>query len=205
MSSVPPIRLLDDEEPAAPHARALENLRFIRETMDRAGAFTAVSGAGICLTGGVALAAAAVAPGGPSSPAWLRSWFAALGLAIVIVGWATIRKARAARVPLLTGVGRRFLLAFSPPMAVGALLTVVLVRAGQEALLPGMWLTLYGTAIVGAGTFSVHVVPAMGVAFMALGTVALFAGPAWADRFMALGFGGLHVAFGAAIARGHGG
>ena len=205
MSSVPPLRLLEPEEPPALHARAMDNLRYIRETMERSGSFTAVSGIGICLTGGVALVAAALAPSGPASPAWLRSWLVALAVAVLVSTWATVRKARAARIPLLTGAGRKFLLAFSPPMAVGALLTIVLVRSGHHALLPGVWMTLYGTAILGAGTFSVRIVPAMGAAFMLLGAAALFVDPAWADPVMALGFGGLHLVFGAAIARGHGG
>ena len=205
MSSVPPLRLVEVEEPPALHARAMDNLRFIRETMERAGSFTAVSGAGMCVTGALALATAFLAPGGPASSLWLRSWMLTLVLSVIVSGWATIHKARAARVPLLSGAGRKFLLAFSPPMAVGALLTVVLVRVGEQGLLPGVWLLLYGTAGVGAGTFSARVVPAMGAAFMMLGAAALFAGPVWADPLMAIGFGGLHLVFGVLIARGHGG
>ncbi|HEY0971995.1 MAG TPA: hypothetical protein VGE02_13580 [Gemmatimonadales bacterium] len=202
---MPPLRLVEVDEPPALHARAMDNLRFIRETMERAGAFTAVSGAGMCVVGALALATAALAPGGPASPLWIRSWMLTLVLSVIVSGWGTIRKAREARVPLLSGPGRKFLLAFSPPMAVGALLTAVLIRAGEQGLLPGMWLLLYGTAVLGAGTFSVRVVPAMGAAFMALGAAALFTGPAWADPLMAAGFGVLHILFGVAIARGHGG
>jgi len=47
--------------------------------------------------------------------------------------------------------------------------------------------------------------PVMGVAFMAVGTVALFAPPSWATACLAVGFGGLHLFFGALIARRHGG
>ena len=204
MSSVPRLEPPTTEAPAL-HARAMDNLRFIRETMERAGAFTAVSGWGMCATGVLAVGAALAAGSNPSSDRWLLTWLGTLVGSVVVSGWATVRKARDARLPLLSGPGRKFLLGFSPPMLVGALLTVVLVRAGQGALLPGAWLLLYGTAVMAAGAFSVRVVPALGACFLLLGAAALFAPPAVANLLMVVGFGGLHVAFGVAIARSHGG
>ena len=49
----------------------MENLRFIRETMERAGAFTAVPGWGGVVMGVIALAAAAIAATRESDVAWL--------------------------------------------------------------------------------------------------------------------------------------
>jgi hypothetical protein len=119
--------------------------------------------------------------------------------------WAIVRKARRAHMPLLSGPGRKFVLSFSPPMLVGALLTIVLYRAGIAASIPGMWMLLYGTAVVAGGAFSVKIVPVMGICFMIAGTIAVFAPPSWNDWIMAASFGGLHAAFGVAIARRHGG
>src|SRR4051794_41332724 len=48
-------------EPVALEAHAMDNLRFIRETMERAGAFTAVPGRGGILVGLTAIVAAGVA------------------------------------------------------------------------------------------------------------------------------------------------
>ena len=206
MSNSPPLRLLTEtDEPPALHARAMDNLRFIRETMERAAPFTAVSGWGVCATGGVALVAAAL--GGPAvgTDRWLATWMVALLAAAAVSGAATVSKARRAALPLLSGPVRKFLLAFSPPMLVGALLTAVLLRGGDLALLPGTWMLLYGTAVMAAGTFSVRLVPAMGGSFLLVGALALFAPAAWGAILMAVGFGGLHLAFGAAIARSHGG
>jgi hypothetical protein len=159
----------------------------------------------MCATGLLALGAAVVAGSDLASARWLLTWMVALVGSVVVSGWATMRKARRARMPLLTGPGRKFLLAFSPPMLVGALLTVVLVRAGEGAMLPGAWLLLYGTAVMAAGAFSVRVVPALGAAFLLLGAAALFAPPGLAHALMVVGFGGLHLVFGVAIARSHGG
>jgi hypothetical protein len=94
---------------------------------------------------------------------------------------------------------------FSPPMMVGALLTLVFFEHGMLSLVPGMWMLLYGVAVVAAGTFSVRIIPVMGLAFMGLGSLALFAPASWATASMAVGFGGLHLVFGTLIARRHGG
>lgn len=191
-------------EPAL-HLRAMDNLAFIRDTMERAGAFTAVSGWGMVIVGVAALTAAAIASRQPTEVAWLNTWLAAAILAPVIMIAAIIRKARAARLPMMSGAGRKFLLSFSPPMIVGALLTVELYNLGMYDVLPGLWLLIYGTAVVAGGAFSVRVVPVMGFCFMVAGAIALFT-PEWTnDVLMAAAFGGLHIAFGIPIARRHGG
>ena len=107
--------------------------------------------------------------------------------------------------PLSSGPGRRFALAFAPPMVAGGLLTAALVRGGLEAAVPGTWLLLYGTSVVAAGAFSVPVVPLLGLGFIALGAVGLLGPAPWGDALLAAGFGVLHLGFGLVIARKHGG
>lgn len=204
MSALSPHRS-GTEEPVGLRAHALEDLRFIRETMERAGSFTAVPGWGGVVIGLTALVAALVAARAPSAEVWLVIWLVAALVSFAIAGWAMMRKARAAMTPLLSAPGRKFALSFAPPLLVGALLTAVLYRAGLVAALPGMWLLLYGTGIVTGGAFSVKVVPVMGLCFMAMGAAALFSPAAWGNAFMAAGFGGLHIAFGILIARRYGG
>jgi len=191
-------------EPTPLHSHALDNLQFIRDTMERATAFTAISGWGLVAVGLTALAAAVVAAG-RARPVWLAIWLGEGLLAFLIAGGATIRKARASKAPLFSMPGKRFALSFSPPMLVGALLTAVLSVQGAYALLPGIWLLLYGTGIVTGGAFSIRVVPVMGMCFMALGGVALLAPVPWQAWVMAAGFGMLHVVFGVLIARRYGG
>ena len=204
MTSAHPARTRDEEPPAL-HDRAMDNLRFIRETMERAGSFTAVSGWGEVAIGVTALGAAYVASKQASTEAWLATWLAEALLSLLIAGYAMVRKARAANIPLLSGPGQKFVLSFSPPIVVGAILTAVLYRAGLFAVIPGMWLLLYGTAVVTCGSSSVRIVVLMGVCFMLVGSVALFGPAAWGNAFMAGGFGALHIVFGAVIARRHGG
>jgi hypothetical protein len=114
-------------------------------------------------------------------------------------------KARRAGTTVFSYSGRRFVLSFLPPLAVGALLTVALARAGLYQALPGMWLLLYGTGVLTGGAYSIRIVPIMGICFLFLGVVALFGPPTWGNTLMAVGFGGLHLVFGWLIARRYGG
>ena len=205
MASVRPLHTTPAPEPPALHARAMDNLAFIRDTMEKAGSFTAVSGWGMVAVGIIATIAATIASAQHSVLRSIYVWMAAAVLAPAVSAFAIVRKARRAHMPLLTGPGRKFILSFSPPLLVGALLTVVLYRAGVVAAIPGMWLLLYGTAVVAGGAFSVRLIPVMGICFMLAGTLALFTPQAWNDWIMAAAFGGLHIAFGVPIARRHGG
>jgi hypothetical protein len=195
-------------KPSAPVAlddRARDNLRFIRETMERAGAFTAIPGWGGVAMGITALGAAAIASTQSTFLAWLVTWIVEAGIAIAIAGWTTLSKARESGSSPFSGPGRRFVYSFAPPLFVGALLTLVLFRSGFQAAVPGMWLLLYGTGVVTGGAFSIRIVPLMGLCFMVLGAVALFGPAQWGNLFLAAGFGGIHMIFGAVIARKYGG
>jgi hypothetical protein len=192
-------------DPVALDDRARDNLRFIRETMERAGSFTAVPGWGGVAMGITALGAAAIASRQTSHIAWLLTWICEAFVAIAIAAWTTFSKARDAGTPLFSGPGRRFVYSFAPPLFVGALLTIVLMRAGFRDAVPGVWLLLYGTGVVTGGAFSIRIVPLMGLCFMVLGAVALFCPAGWENILLAAGFGGLHVLFGGVIARNYGG
>ena len=190
--------------PSGLHERALADLRFIRQTMEGAAAFTTLSGAGLVLIGLSALAADILAGRTPDA-AWLHVWIGEAALALVVGVVSTLLKTRAARLPVLTGPLQKFALALAAPLVVGVVLTATLAGAGLHAMLPGTWLMLYGTGLLAGGAFSIRLVPLIGAGFLVLGVATALAPPALGPVALALGFGGLHVAFGVLIARGHGG
>lgn len=183
----------------------MDNLRFIRGMMERAVTFTAVSGWGQVVIGITAIGAALIAARQTLPWAWVATWLAEGGIAAGIAVSSMTLKSHAAKMPLLSGPIRKLVLSFSPAMIVGGVLTALFVHVGSYALIPGVWLLLYGAAVVSAGTYSVRSVPVMGSAFMLLGAGALIAPAAWHTAFLIAGFGGLHILFGVWIARRHGG
>jgi hypothetical protein len=205
MATVRPLRPPPVERDPALSDRALDNLRFIRETMERAGTFTAISGWGIAAVGVLAMVASVVARVRPTVPWRVGTWMVTAAACIALSLWATARKARRSELSMVSGPAQKLALAFSPAMVVGALLTAALLRIGATDLLPGVWLLLYGTAVVAGGAFSVRIIPVMGLCFMVLGAAALFAPPSLGDWLMVGGFGLVHVVFGTQIARRHGG
>ena len=202
MASVQRIRRRSPE-PIPLHAHAMDNLRYIRETMERAGSFTAVPGRGGIAMGGTALIASVIALRQTSTAAWLSTWLIEGVLAVAIGILAMQQKARAAGLPVWSAPARKFVFSFFPPLVVGAVLTLVLWRSGLVTFIPGVWLMLYGAGVVTGGAFSVPVVPVMGACFLAEGALASFL--PWGNLWLGLGFGGLHILFGAVIARRYGG
>jgi hypothetical protein len=183
----------------------MDNLRFIRETMERSASFTHVSGIGGVAMGVIALTASFLASAAAAPLSWLSVWIGAAVLSFAVAILTMARKSRAEGIPLLTGPGRRFVWNVTPPLAAGAVLTLALGQAGLTHLLPGAWLLLYGTSVVTGGSYSVRPVPLMGLLFMLLGVAAFVSPAAWGDAYMAIGFGGLHIVFGTVIWRRYGG
>ena len=186
------------------HERAADDLRFIRQTMERAISFTAISGVGYVLMGLTALGAAWLASLQATPEGWLGVWIVELVVAGVIAVGMTARKAHAQGERMRSHAGRKLLLAFAPPMLVGGLLTASAYLAGDYDLIPGIWLALYGTGVMTGGAYSVRVIPLMGASFIALSAVALLT-PVDGDLLLALGLGGLHIVFGAIVWKGYGG
>ncbi len=208
MASVQPIRK-PPEDLIPIHAHAMDNLRYIRKTMERAGSFTAVPGWGGVAMGLTAIAASLVAMHAGSVNQWLSIWMMEGVLAVAIGIFAMWRKASQAGLPMWSAPARKFVFSFVPPLIAGAALTIVLWRVGAVPAIPGVWLMLYGTGVVTGGAFSVPIVPVMGLCFLAEGVIAIFTPAGWSlplnDFWLGAGFGGLHVLFGTIIARRYGG
>jgi hypothetical protein len=198
------VRDPDARAPVSLHDYAAEHLAYIRHTMERAGAFTAVSGKGQAVVGIIGVIAA-VCASLVGSAAWLFVWLAAAAAGAAVAVTGIVLKARRLGVPLFSAPGRKFALGFLPPLVAGAILTAAVYYVGAPQLLPGLWLLLFGAAVLAAGALSVPPVPVMGACFMALGVVALVAPASWGTWLLGLGFGAVHIGFGILIAVKHGG
>lgn len=194
-----------NHHPAPIHEHALSNLRYIREAMERASAFTSIPGWGGVGVGLLAIATAAITHPFAGTRRWLLAWLGCAILAAIVAGITMFQKARRANVSFRGTPARRFFISYFAPIFAAAALTYILGHNGLYAVLPATWLLLYGASFISSGAFSIPVVPVMGICFMALGVAACFVSPAVANALLGAGFGGLHVGFGVMIARRYGG
>jgi len=186
---------------------AVSNLRYIREAMERASAFTSIPGWGGVAIGVTALATTAIAePMTAWNPRrWLATWLIEAALAAGIGSIAMWQKARRSETRFMSGAARRFFVSYFAPLIAGAILTITIVRSGNLDALPATWLLLYGAAFVSSGAFSIRVIPMMGVGFMLFGAAAALLPLSVANLLLGAAFGGLHIIFGLIIARNYGG
>ena len=173
--------------------------------MERSSTFTAVSGWGYVGMGATALVAFFVALRQPTTDAWLAVWLGEALVAVTIALVAMHWKASRLGTPILSIPGRRLFAGLLPALFAGGVLTVALVRSGDIRQIPGVWLLLYGVAVMQAGAFSVRKIPVMGAVFVLVGAIALPMPWFWANVMLAVGFGVVHLFFGGYIARRHGG
>jgi hypothetical protein len=193
-----------DELPSL-SGRAIDNLQFIRETMERSTHFTAVPGYGGVFMGLTAIVAAFIANGQPLVKDWLAVWVTEAVLAFAVGLFAMWQKSKIAKMPLTSAPAKKFAMSFLPPLICGIVITFGLWRIEHfEAMIP-VWLLLYGASVVCGGSFSVKAVPTMGWCFIALGTIAFMLPAGYGNSLMGLGFGVLHIVFGIIIARKFGG
>lgn len=196
---------VETKEPVSIGDRAIDNLQFIRETMERSVHFTAVPGYGGMLMGATAIAAAYIANSQPYLRDWLFTWLVEASLAFAIGLLAMWQKSRIVGTPLVSAPGKKFAYSFLPPLVCGIAITLGLWRYEHYEMMAPVWMLCYGAAVVCGGAFSVRVVPVMGWCFIALGAAA-FALPAGSGNIlMAASFGAMHIVFGAIIARRYGG
>lgn len=185
---------------------AYENLKVIRDAMERAGSFTSIPGWGGFVIGLTALGAAWVAAGRVTEPrAWLTVWLVEAGVAAVIAAVTMALKARRVATPFMSGAARRFFVSYLAPLVAGAVLTFAMAHRDAWDVIPALWLLLYGAAFVSSGAFSIRVIPVMGVCYMALGVLAALVRLPVGNIILGAGFGLLHIVFGLIIARRYGG
>lgn len=185
------------------HEKAHENLRFIREAMEGASSFTAVSGWGLVAIGVLGIAGFAASLPFRGTLLWVHIWLATAGVAVLAGAVSIIVKARKRNASLFSAAARKFAWNLAPPLVAALMVTVALLPSGYNSYLGGIWLLLYGTGVITGGSASVRSVPVMGLCFFVLGSATLFLPEGWVPWAMLAGFGGLHIGFGIYIARRH--
>jgi hypothetical protein len=187
--------------PVPIESRALGTLSYIRASIDAAGSLAVPGAAGIVM--GILGTAAAVLASVPAfKPYWIGIWMMAAVVAFLLGGALVIRQATH-RGQLMASPIRKFMLCLCPILCAGAVLTVTLWYTGVERLIPGMWLLLYGCAVISAstvtGAMNLRLIGSMGGIFAALGLIALGAPEESHTLILGCGFGVLHLIFGILI------
>lgn len=185
-------------------SRALGTLAYIRKSIDSSGSMAVPGMAGIVM-GVIGVLATIVASVPKGMAHWLEVWLVAAAVALVVGGATMARQAADEGHVRYLGPVRKFLLCLCPALFAGAVLTFLLWRSNTTHLIPGMWLLLYGCAVLAAGTVTVartmRLISIMGVLFMLLGLLAFASPPRTHTAILGLGFGALHSIFGILIGR----
>jgi hypothetical protein len=184
--------------------QALGTLAYIRTSIESSGSMAVPGMAGIVM-GGIGTLAAIVASVARGAPHWLEIWLIAAAVAFVVGGAMMARETAQSGHARYLGPVRKFLLCLCPALLAGAALTFVLWRGGTTNLIPGMWLLLYGCAVLSASTVTIartmRLISIMGVLFMLLGVLAFAAPASTHTLILGVGFGALHTIFGVLIGR----
>jgi hypothetical protein len=184
--------------------QALGTLAYIRTSIESSGSMAVPGMAGIVM-GGIGTLAAIAASVARGAPHWLEIWLIAAAVAFVVGGAMMARETAQSGHARYLGPVRKFLLCLCPALLAGAALTFVLWRGGTTNLIPGMWLLLYGCAVLSASTVTIartmRLISIMGALFMLLGVLAFAAPASTHTLILGVGFGALHTIFGVLIGR----
>jgi hypothetical protein len=184
-------------------SHALGTLNYIRASIEAAGAFAVPGIAGIAM-GVVGVAATVVASLPGLGAYWVQIWLLA-AIAASAIGVVLVARQQARGFILYRGPARKFVLSLCPALLAGAVLTGVFWQLGLTSLVPGMWLLLYGCAVLSASLMTsatmVRLIALMGALFVVYGLVAFQLPIRWHNYTLGLGFGALHLLFGILIGR----
>jgi uncharacterized BrkB/YihY/UPF0761 family membrane protein len=190
------------QNPISIESRALGTLAFIRTSIESSSSMAVPGMAGIVM-GAIGIIATIIASVPRDAPYWLGIWLIAAAIAFASGGAMMARETAQTGHARYLGPVRKFLLCLCPALLTGCALTFVLWHAGVTNLIPGVWLLLYGCAVLSASTVTIartmRLICIMGVLFMLLGLLA-FAAPARTHTLiLGMGFGALHTIFGMLI------
>ncbi len=189
----------------------IEDLKEIKEMMNRSSKFISLSGLSGISAGVIALIAAWFAhsmvysntliyhvPQNISQGVTLNLLLVAVATitAAVLAGvFFTKRKAKQINQPLWDTQTKLLLINLAIPLVTGGLLCLLLLQQGLIGLLAPLTLVFYGLALVNASKYTFKEVGTLGIVEIILGLVAVqFIG--YSLYFWAFGFGILHIVYG---------
>jgi len=200
----------------APLEEARENLRVIRQTMERSTKYSTLSGLSGILIGLSAIVSViatsrilharyhAHQPLQSAYPSLGVLWLCELALAVGIEFACNKRRARYVGKRVASPLGAHIIVAALPAFVGALALTAFFALHGLAALVWGIWMLTYGLAICAVGLFSVRPVSYLGSAFVLAGAVTLLLPTQLQLFMMGLTFGGFHIVYGALMGRKHG-
>lgn len=199
----------------APLEEARENLRVIRQTMERSTKYSTLSGLSGVLIGLVAIAGVVATQITLAQTPALRDstagalylagiWLPALALAVTIEFLCNKRRASRVGKHLFSHLGAHILVAAAPAFLAGAVLTLFFSLHHLLFYIWGVWMLCYGAAICAVGLFSVRPVSVLGAAFVVAGALTFLLPVSAQLTMMAVTFGGFHIFYGILMARRHG-
>lgn len=183
-------------------SQALATLRYIRASMDAAGAVAVPGAAGIAV-GTVGLAAATLASTELLRSHWLQVWLLAAFAGAATGAFFVARRAAGEHFMLFGTPVRKVFWCLMPCLFAGAVLTAVLCRSGVQQAVPGTWLLLYGCGLLYASTVTSRGIGILGACFVGLAMLAFVIPENDQTRtaLLGIGFGELHVLYGVVLRR----
>ena len=176
---------------------AEQTLAVIRTLMERGTRYTNLSGNAGIAAGSLALLGSFLRL--QFQTPFLLTWMGVLFLACGATVYFTAAMAHANGETIWTRQTKTVVLALSPAVAAVLILTAVLARVGQEALLPGVWMLLWGVGALAMSFFTPRVISVLGLTFMCAGAFILLVYPLNDALAMGLTFGAIHLVYGVVL------
>lgn len=189
-----------------PDAReAEENLRVIRDLMERSTKYSTFSGLSGILAGAASIVGCCVTNYVIRNPDAFPITFLVTWSVVILVAVGAdflLMKRRAARVGkhVLSRLGKQMVIASAPGLGTGAMLTLYFLQHKMLGNIYPVWMLAYGIAVSATGLFSQREVSLLGAAFLFAGVVTLLF-PVSGLIMMAVTFGGFHIVYGIAMSR----
>ncbi len=164
--------------------RALTEISAIRGQLARGAVFHGYGPTTLAATGGFAvlagIAQSVLLPDPESAPReWLSLWSVTAILAMAIIAWEAVTRARRAHSDLADAMIREAALRFAPAAIAGGALPVVLLHGAPEALwmLPGLWQILYALGAFAGAAALPRPMLAVGAWYLGCGLFVLAVAP----------------------------